>query len=172
MQKFLHIVDNKSSKIEIFHLFLVFGLGILLHFYKKCPSTRTIIRNKYLFNSTNLHKVTSPNVMKCTTKSYSYKSKERNIEPLQILHLKKSLFLNPWVISKQQQFIAKRKRHGKKLYKVTMLQNFNKTYLVSTPLMKVENTRHFPSVDVVARRICSQYLRNTFRHHKWMLPCR
>lgn len=48
----------------------------------------------------------------------------------------------------------------KKLYKVTMLQNFIKTYLVSTPLMKVENTRHFPSVDVVARRICSQYLRN------------
>lgn len=48
----------------------------------------------------------------------------------------------------------------KKMYKVTMLQNFIKTYLVSTPLMKVENTRHFPSVDVVARRIYSQYLRN------------
>lgn len=26
-------------------------------------------------------------------------------------------------------------------------------YLVSTPLMKVENTRHFPSVEVVARSI-------------------
>lgn len=30
------------------------------------------------------------------------------------------------------------------------------TYLVSTPLINVENTRHFPSVDVVASRICSK----------------
>jgi hypothetical protein len=29
------------------------------------------------------------------------------------------------------------------------------TYFVSTPFIKVENTRHFPSVDVVARKICN-----------------
>lgn len=106
--------------------------------------------------------------MKCATKYYSYKSKEINIEPLQILHLKKSLFLNPWVISKKQ-VDRKRKSHG---IKKTEWSDNTPDYNQKIPWINTFDKGREYSTFSISWCCCKEnliliYKEQTFRHKKW-----